>query len=58
MKHSSEQGEYRKYRKQTGYGKGDKRRPTNEKVYRENFEDINWHRNEDRDSVARRPKSD
>jgi hypothetical protein len=42
MKHESEQGEYRKYRKQTGPGKGDKRRPTDDKTFRDNFDEIDW----------------
>lgn len=40
-----EQGEYRKYRNQTGVGKGDKRRPTHEEIYRKNFDEIDWRRN-------------
>ena len=39
-----EQGEYRKYRKQIGPGKGDVRRPTNEEIFRDNYDAINWHR--------------
>jgi hypothetical protein len=42
--HSETQGEYRKYRKQTGHGKGDKRRPGDEKLFQKNFDEIDWHR--------------
>ncbi len=37
-----ETGEYRKYRKQTGPGKGDKPRPMKLDVFRKNYDDINW----------------
>lgn len=33
-------GEYRKTRTQTGYGKGDKKRPTNERAYRKGWDRI------------------
>jgi hypothetical protein len=36
----SESGEYRKQRNQTGVGKGDKRRPGDDKAYAEGWERI------------------
>lgn len=38
--HSETAGEYRKYRKQTGHGKGDKRRPGDDKAYNAGWERI------------------
>ncbi len=38
--HSDTAGEYRKIRKQTG--KGDKRRPGDNKTFRKNFDEIDW----------------
>ena len=49
-----DQGEYRKYRKQTGQGKGDKRRPTDEEIYRKNFAEINWKKKNVKPATIRR----
>lgn len=38
--HSETAGEYRKIRKQTGPGKGDKRRPGNNEAFRDGWERI------------------
>jgi hypothetical protein len=38
--HSETAGVYRKYRKQTGHGKGDKRRPGDEKAYAEGWDRV------------------
>lgn len=39
-----EEGEYRKYRTQTGNGKGDAPRPVDANKFRKNYDAINWGR--------------
>lgn len=38
--HSETAGEYRKYRKQSGWGKGDKRRPGDDDAFRDGWDRI------------------
>lgn len=49
---SDTNGEYRKYRKQTGPGKGDRERIGDRKRFQENYDAIDWKRK------SEKPKTD